>query len=265
MSARDSRRAFALGSFARNGLIGSRDGVGDAGRGGGGASAARWVGGAAGRGGKALGIGGAIGRAGVAARALPDIAGRVAGAGLEAGGTRGANAAGRTGGALAGRGAAGAGRGGVRGLRGGGGTTAAGAANSRTGTGEGAAAPTGSRTGALAGATGAAGVRGIADTTAIAGGPNSSSIELPAPRMITPPHTEQRARRPVAGIFVGSTRNTERHSGQETFTSPPSQSRSREHPLRCARSPASHPCVCRSSRPSPEGSSRSSSSRSPAH
>ena len=53
------------------------------------------------------------------------------------------------------------------------------------------------------------------------GGPNSSSIELPAPSMITPPHTEQRARRPVAGIFVGSTRNTERHSGHETFTCPP--------------------------------------------
>jgi hypothetical protein len=58
-------------------------------------------------------------------------------------------------------------------------------------------------------------------TLGIAAGPNSSSIELPAPRMITPPHTEQRARTPVAGIRVGSTRNTERHSGQETFTSPP--------------------------------------------
>ena len=52
-------------------------------------------------------------------------------------------------------------------------------------------------------------------------GPNSSSIELPAPRMMTPPQTEQRARTPVAGILVGSTRNTERHSGQETFTCPP--------------------------------------------
>ena len=61
------------------------------------------------------------------------------------------------------------------------------------------------------------------DTAAVnvAGGPNSSSLARPAPRMTTPPHTEQRARTPVAGILVGSTRNTERHSGQETFTCPP--------------------------------------------
>jgi hypothetical protein len=53
-------------------------------------------------------------------------------------------------------------------------------------------------------------------------GANSSSIELPAPIVITPPQTEQRARRPNSGIFVGSTRKSDRHSGQETFTSPPS-------------------------------------------
>jgi hypothetical protein len=35
---------------------------------------------------------------------------------------------------------------------------------------------------------------------------------------ITPPHTLQRARTPVAGTLAGSTRNTERHSGQLTFT-----------------------------------------------
>jgi hypothetical protein len=36
-------------------------------------------------------------------------------------------------------------------------------------------------------------------------GPNSSSIELPTPSVITPPHTEQRARMPNSGIFAGST------------------------------------------------------------
>ena len=33
---------------------------------------------------------------------------------------------------------------------------------------------------------------------------------------MTPPHTEQRARTPVAGTFAGSTRKTERQSGHET-------------------------------------------------
>ena len=33
---------------------------------------------------------------------------------------------------------------------------------------------------------------------------------------IMPPHTEQRARTPLAGTFAGSTRNTERQSGQPT-------------------------------------------------
>ena len=36
--------------------------------------------------------------------------------------------------------------------------------------------------------------------------------------VITPPQTEQRARTALDGIFAGSTRKTERHSGQETFT-----------------------------------------------
>ncbi len=53
-------------------------------------------------------------------------------------------------------------------------------------------------------------------------GANSSSIELPAPTVITPPQTEQRARTPAEGTFAGSTRKTERHSGQETFNFPPS-------------------------------------------
>ena len=48
--------------------------------------------------------------------------------------------------------------------------------------------------------------------------PNSSTTDGPAPTVITPPHTEQRARIPDDGILVGSTRNTDRHSGHETFT-----------------------------------------------
>lgn len=48
----------------------------------------------------------------------------------------------------------------------------------------------------------------------------SFSIAPPLPIVITPPHTLHRARTPAVGIFVGSTRKTDRHSGQETFTSP---------------------------------------------
>jgi hypothetical protein len=43
--------------------------------------------------------------------------------------------------------------------------------------------------------------------------------EPPAMAM-TPPHTEQRARTPVAGTFAGSTRKTDRQSGQETVIVP---------------------------------------------
>jgi hypothetical protein len=57
-----------------------------------------------------------------------------------------------------------------------------------------------------------------AETTGAGAGANSSSIGAPAPTMITPPQTEQRARTPPDGTFVGSTRNTELHSGHETFT-----------------------------------------------
>lgn len=39
---------------------------------------------------------------------------------------------------------------------------------------------------------------------------------VPAEIVITPPHTEHRARTPVAGTLAGSTRKTERQSGQET-------------------------------------------------
>lgn len=60
---------------------------------------------------------------------------------------------------------------------------------------------------------------------ALAGAPpsaKSSAIVEPPPTGITPPQTEQRARTDAA-IFAGSTRNTDRHSGQLTFTSPPSR------------------------------------------
>jgi hypothetical protein len=105
--------------------------------------------------------------------------------------------------------------------------------------------------------------------TSRAAGANSSSIELPAPIVMTPPHTEHRARSPIAGIFAGSTRNTDRHSGHETFTSPPSlwpsHARSR---LSSARRPALRRFVDRSKRRNPGASSRSSSfqsrARSPA-
>mgnify|MGYP001555770969 CR=1 FL=1 len=45
----------------------------------------------------------------------------------------------------------------------------------------------------------------------------SSSMRPRSPIAITPPHTEQRARTPASGIFAGSTRKTELHSGQVTF------------------------------------------------
>ncbi len=43
---------------------------------------------------------------------------------------------------------------------------------------------------------------------------NTGSV--PPAIAITPPHTEHRARTPVAGTFAGSTRNTDRHSGHAT-------------------------------------------------
>ena len=49
----------------------------------------------------------------------------------------------------------------------------------------------------------------------------SSSIEAPSEIVMTPPQTEQRARIAVEGTLLGSTRKTDRHSGQDTFTCPP--------------------------------------------
>ena len=60
---------------------------------------------------------------------------------------------------------------------------------------------------------------------------NSSSMDAPLLIVITPPQTEHRARTAVGGTFAGSTRKTERHSGQETFTCPPSRSPSPDDSL----------------------------------
>jgi hypothetical protein len=53
---------------------------------------------------------------------------------------------------------------------------------------------------------------------------NSSSIDASLLIVMTPPQTEHRARTALGGTFAGSTRKTERHSGQETFICPPSRS-----------------------------------------
>ena len=44
---------------------------------------------------------------------------------------------------------------------------------------------------------------------------------VPPPMAITPPHTEHRARTPVAGTLAGSTRNTDLQSGQDTVITLP--------------------------------------------
>jgi hypothetical protein len=56
------------------------------------------------------------------------------------------------------------------------------------------------------------------DVTRGAGTVGNSSPQLTAaPTGISPPQTEQRARIDTLVIFAGSSRNTDRHSGQETF------------------------------------------------
>ncbi|MEO5817747.1 MAG: hypothetical protein ABIT20_20935, partial [Gemmatimonadaceae bacterium] len=77
---------------------------------------------------------------------------------------------------------------------------------------------------------GAAGVAARAGSVALAAvadaaDANSERASAPAAIVITPPHTEQRARTLAAASFAGSTRNTERHSGQVTFIDdlPPSR------------------------------------------
>ncbi len=96
------------------------------------------------------------------------------------------------------------------------------------------AGASGAACGAACGAASGAGATargGAADTAANAGADvddevaapaNSARASSPPAIVITPPHTEQRARTLADGTFDGSTRKIDRHSGQETFmTSPP--------------------------------------------
>ncbi len=46
----------------------------------------------------------------------------------------------------------------------------------------------------------------------------AAGAALSSPMGMTPPHTEHRARVPLRGTRAGSTRKTDRHSGQTTFT-----------------------------------------------
>ena len=93
---------------------------------------------------------------------------------------------------------------------------------------------------------------------------NSSSIDVLGAIVSTPPHTEHRARTACDGIFAGSTRNTDRHSGHVTFTSPPLPPSGRRAPGALAPPWAKCPVDDRSRTPIPAASSRSFSSPSPA-
>ncbi len=92
---------------------------------------------------------------------------------------------------------------------------------------------------------------------------------VPPATAIMPPHTEQRARTPVAGTFPGSTRNTERQSGQVTVIdwSPCSVLSARIHPRLRSTRRLHHPCLRHvdgpASRPTPVMFLHSSSFQSP--
>jgi hypothetical protein len=60
-----------------------------------------------------------------------------------------------------------------------------------------------------------------AAATTLAGGAKSDRASVDAAITIIPPQTEQRALTAADGILAGSTRNTERHSGQVTFICDP--------------------------------------------
>ena len=122
-----------------------------------------------------------------------------------------------------------------------------------------------------AGAIGVLGRIGVGATGAIAtvgagaGAGAGAAVTKSAPAslapamMITPPHTEQRARTLAAGIFAGSTRNTERHSEQVTFIAClPPESRS-SVPRYASPPPAGCRCGGRRRRLIPPESWRSSS------
>jgi len=305
MSARASRRAFAFGSFARKGLIGARPGVGAAVEGRGAPTEPGAEAGVAGAAGGVIGpipggrVTGAVGREAtggitggvLGAAGVCEIAGATAlgMGGVGSDGRSGAeNGAGRgaAGDGAAGGGAAGADAAGVPGRIGGiiGGIIGAGRAGVGIDIGVAGAAGGGGITG-VTGIVGRGATAGAANVgacgSAAAGGAtpavpraliaalglaaNSSSIELPAPTAMTPPQTEQRARTPAAGIFDGSTRKTDRHSGHETFTyRPPLQSRFHVAALPEPIPRTARPSAGRSRTLSRVASWRSSSSPSPA-
>ena len=76
------------------------------------------------------------------------------------------------------------------------------------------------------------GVGGGAGTVVDAVAMCRSSPQLTAaPTAMSPPHTEQRARIATLVIFAGSSRKTDRHSGQETFIGSASLAASGNQPL----------------------------------
>jgi hypothetical protein len=99
-------------------------------------------------------------------------------------------------------------------------------------------------------------------------GANSSRTDDGGVTVIKPPHTAHRARTSAAGSFPGSTRKTDRHSGQVTFTSPPvprpAAAGSTRRPARPAvRRPRADSAGGPLNTPSRSASLRSSSSPSP--
>jgi hypothetical protein len=92
--------------------------------------------------------------------------------------------------------------------------------------------------GAAAGVAAREGV-GVAPTfpAPLAAGVNSSAVPPSRATVMTPPHTAQRARTLAPGILPGSTRKTDRHSGQLTFMLPGLHGRRHRNPTPTARPP----------------------------
>jgi hypothetical protein len=150
--------------------------------------------------------GGGGGGAGAAAGGGTGVGRAGAGAGIENAGV--ARAAGVARGGVIGDGIAGAGGGGVG--RGGGGCTGVDAGVGMRGT-DPETRPDGPDVRAAEAAVACIGGAPELDVA------KSLRSSAPAETVMTPPHTEQRARMAVPGSFAGLTRNTERHSGQVTF------------------------------------------------
>src|SRR6266545_1495447 len=220
MSARARRRAFCLGSCTMNGLIG--------------------------RSGPVLRLTGVLTPAAGAAAGGAGGAGRGRGGGAGAGGGGGgvAVAGGRASGGATGIAGRPIGRAGAAGGAGG----AGGAIAGRGGGGAAGTARAAGGGGGGAGARGGAG--GGADATGVAAAPAPSG--LTANTLL---QTLQRARRPLAGTFAGSTRYTVSHDGHVTFTL---------RSLRFLRLPDPGRGGDRRQRPIPPASLRSSSFPSPA-